>query len=153
MRLKPCKYILDLAVLMSMKIRRYSELVHLLTLKERYEYLKLAGRVGESTFGFDRYLNQTLYRTSKWRKVRRDVIIRDEGRDLGVEGFEINDLIIVHHMNPISIEDVENENPEIFNPEFLICCSKLTHNAIHYGDERLLPQLPIERKPGDTKLW
>lgn len=136
-----------------MKIRCYKELSRLKTFKERYEYLKLSGRVGESTFGYDRYLNQILYNSPRWKKVRDIVIIRDNGCDLGVEGYEINDKIIIHHMNPITVEDIEEENDDIFNPEFLISSSDRTHKAIHYSDESLLPQLPIERTPGDTCPW
>lgn len=140
-------------MVMKMKIRTYSELSRLETFEERFDYLKLNGRVGAETFGFDRYLNQILYKSPKWRRARDKVIIRDNGCDLGIEGHEIYDSIIVHHMNPITLEDIEMEREEIFNPEYLICTTKLTHNAIHYGDKNLLPKLPIERKPGDTKLW
>lgn len=140
-------------MVMKMKIRTYSELSRLETFEERFDYLKLNGRVGAETFGFDRYLNQILYQSPKWRRARDKVIIRDNGCDLGIEGHEIYDSIIVHHMNPITLEDIEMEREEIFNPEYLICTTKLTHNAIHYGDKNLLPKLPIERKPGDTKLW
>lgn len=139
--------------MMKMITRTYTELSRLKTFKERYEYLKLSGRVGQSTFGYDRYLNQILYKSPKWRKARDAVIIRDNGCDLGVEGYEIYDKIIVHHMNPITVEDIENENKDIFNPEFLISSSDITHKAIHYGDEDLLPKLPIERRPGDTIPW
>lgn len=134
-------------------VKSYSELKKLKTFKERYEYLKLAGRVGESTFGYDRYLNQLLYNLPRWKKARNKVIIRDEGCDLGDPDYEIKDKIIVHHMNPITIEDIENENDDIFDPEYLISTSDRTHRAIHYGDEKLLPQLPIERRPGDTCPW
>lgn len=140
-------------MVMKMKIRTYSELSRLETFEERFDYLKLNGRVGAETFGFDRYLNQIFYQSPKWRRARDKVIIRDNGCDLGIEGHEIYDSIIVHHMNPITLEDIEMEREEIFNPEYLICTTKLTHNAIHYGDKNLLPKLPIERKPGDTKLW
>lgn len=133
--------------------RTYTELSRLKTLKERFEYLKLSGRVGESTFGFDRYLNQMLYTSKRWRKVRDIVIIRDNGCDLGVEGYEINDKIIIHHMNPITVEDIEEERDWIFDPEYLVSTSDMTHKAIHYGDENLLPKLPIERRPGDTCPW
>lgn len=134
-------------------IRTYSQLMKLKTFKERYEYLKLAGKVGESTFGYDRYLNQLLYNSPRWKAARRKAIIRDEGCDLGHPDYEIKDMIIVHHINPITIEDIENENEDIYNLENLICCTDRTHKAIHYGDERLLPQLPIERRPGDTCPW
>ena len=133
--------------------RRYSELKKFTEFMDRYNYLKLTGEVGATTFGFDRYLNQTLYHSRKWRGLRREVIIRDNGCDLGIEGHDIFDKIIIHHMNPISIEDLENEDPMVFDPEYLICVSHRTHNAIHYGDESQLPRDYIERKPGDTMLW
>ena len=137
-----------------MKIkRRYSELKLYDTFIDRYKYLKLTGEVGSTTFGFDRYLNQTLYHSPRWRKARRDVIIRDNGCDLGIEGYDLYDKVIIHHMNPISMEDLENDDPAIFDPEFLICVSHKTHNAIHYGDESQLPRDYKERKPGDTMLW
>lgn len=135
-----------------MIIRRYSELRQLATFKERFDYLKLSGVVGESTFGFDRYLNQYLYRSPEWKKVRNEVIVRDDGCDMGLEDYPAN-RIIVHHMNALSIEDVENRDKRIFDPEFLICVSLSTHNAIHFGDETLLPKLPVERKPGDMCPW
>lgn len=133
-------------------IRRYSELCRLRTFEERFDYLKLQGVVGESTFGFDRYLNQLLYRSSEWKKVRNAVIVRDDGCDMGLADYPAN-RIIVHHMNPLSVEDLENRSELIFDPEFLICVSFNTHNAIHFGDETLLPKLPVERKPGDTCPW
>lgn len=136
-----------------MKIRNYTELSRLKTIEERFEYLKLSGRVGESTFGFDRYLNQMLYTSKRWRKVRDIVIIRDNGCDLGVEGYDIKHKIIIHHMNPITIEDIEQDRDWIFDPEYLISSSDMTHKAIHYGDENLLPKMPIERRPGDTCPW
>lgn len=136
-----------------MIIKTYSELKKLKTFKERYEYLKLNGRVGEVTFGFDRYLNQMLYKSAKWRKARDKVIIRDNGCDLGIEGYDIYDKIIVHHMNPITVEDIEEERDWIFDPEYLISTSDRTHNAIHFGDEKLLPQSLVERRPGDTCPW
>lgn len=136
-----------------MRIRRFSELRRLKTFKERYEYLKLNGEVGIPTFGSDRYLNQALYHSKEWADVRDEVIIRDNGCDLGIDGYEIGDRIYVHHMNPITSEEVMNRNSDILNPEFLICVSFDTHNAIHFSDESLLPKLPIERTPGDTKLW
>lgn len=134
-------------------IRTYSELMKFSSFEERYEYLRLRGRVGESTFGYDRYLNQILYTSYKWKKARDKVIIRDNGCDLGVEGYQINDKIIIHHMNPITIEDVEMERPEVFDPEYLICVSDITHKAIHYGDKSLLPKTPIERFKWDTCPW
>lgn len=138
---------------MAQIIRCYRELRRLSTFEERYEYLRIGGLVGESTFGFERYLNQMLYSSSQWRRVRNEVIIRDNGCDLGIEGYDIGDRIIIHHMNPIIIEQIEESASEIFDPEFLICVSNRTHNAIHYGDKSLLPQLPIERCPGDMCPW
>lgn len=134
-------------------IKRYSELIRYDTFIDRYHYLNLVGQVGIETFGLDRYLNQTLYRSSRWRRTRNQVILRDNGCDLGMEGFDIFDKIIVHHINPLTVQDIEEDVDEIYDPEFLICCSFDTHNAIHYGDERLLPQLPVERRPGDTCPW
>lgn len=134
-------------------IRRYSELIRYDTFIDRYHYLNLVGQVGIETFGLDRYLNQTLYRSSRWRRTRNQVILRDNGCDLGMEGFDIVDRIIVHHINPLTVQDIEEDVDAIYDPEFLICCSFDTHNAIHYGDERLLPQLPVERRPGDTCPW
>lgn len=121
--------------------------------EERYDYLKLTGIVGKRTFGWDRYFNQRFYHSSEWLRVRDIVIVRDLGCDLGVDGFEINDKVLIHHMNPIWIEDLRTKNQEILNPEFLISVSSRTHQAIHYGDKSLLPQVPIIRRPGDTKLW
>ena len=134
-------------------IRCYSDLKQIDSFIERYKYLKLHGRVGEETFGFDRYVNQSLYKSQKWKRTRREIIIRDNGCDLGVEGFELDDYIMVHHMNPITLEDIEEERDIIFDPENLICCSSRTHKAIHFGDESLLPKEPTIRRPGDTCLW
>jgi hypothetical protein len=134
-------------------MRNYRELSRLKTFDERFEYLKIGGLVGESTFGFERYLNQTLYNSSKWRRLRNQIIIRDNGCDLGAEGYEIQGIIIVHHMNPISVDDLKDFSDDIFNPEYLICVSLTTHNAIHYGDKSLIPQEPVERRPGDTCPW
>lgn len=139
---------------MSMTIRTYSELITFPTFEERYRYLKLDGRVGVDTFGFDRYINQNLYqRNPRWKKARDTVIIRDNGCDLGVEGFEIHGKIIVHHMNPITMDDILKDRDWIYDPEFLICTVHNTHNAIHYGDERLLVTAPKERTPNDTCPW
>lgn len=135
------------------KYRSYKELKMLETFDERFNYLKLIGKVGQKTFGFDRYLNQNLYQSPEWKTVRRQVIIRDNGYDLGVEGYNLVGKIIVHHMNPITIEDIEEGNPDIFNPEYLISVSEETHNAIHYGDRSLLPKQVIYRFAGDTILW
>ena len=135
-----------------MNIRTYSELIKLQTFEERFDYLKLGGLVGKDTFGFDRYLNQIFYRSKKWKSARDYVIIRDNGCDLGVEGHEIHERIIIHHMNPITIEDIKEHNPDIYNPDYLVAVSHDTHNAIHYGSESILPVI-IERSPNDTKLW
>ena len=134
-------------------IRCYSELKQIDSFNERYLYLKLNGIVAEETFGYDRYVNQQLYKSQKWRNTRRKIIIRDNGCDLGVDGYELDDYIMVHHINPITLEDIEEERDIIFNPENLICCSQRTHRAIHYGDESLLPKEPIIRRPGDTCPW
>lgn len=135
-------------------MRTYTELITLPTIKERYEYLKLGGSVGAVTFGGDRIFNQKFYTSRKWKDVRRQIIIRDNGCDLGVEGFEINDRITIHHINPVTRNDIRNEDWEyLTNPEYLISCSYLTHQAIHYGDQNLLPQIPIERRPNDTCPW
>lgn len=135
-------------------IRTYSELMTLPTFEQRYQYLRLSGRVGADTFGFDRYLNQRLYqRDPRWKDVRERVIIRDNGCDLGIEDRMIFDKVLVHHMNPVTIDDILKEREWIFDPEFLICTSHITHNAIHYGDENLLMKAPIERRPNDTCPW
>ena len=138
---------------MSTIIRTYTELSRLLTFEERYRYLRLTGQVGQETFGFDRYLNQIFYRSQRWKQVRDYVIIRDNGCDLGVEGYEIHGRIIIHHMNPITIEDIQRDSIYLLDPEFLICTVHNTHNAIHYGDERLLITAPIERTRNDTCPW
>lgn len=138
---------------MTKMIRTYSELRTYKTFIDRYNYLKLRGSVGIETFGYDRYLNQVLYRSRRWRRTRDGIILRDNGCDLGVEGYDIYDKIIIHHMNSLTIEDIENDVDEIYDPEFLISVSFNTHQAIHYGDESLLPKEPIERKPYDTCPW
>ena len=134
-------------------VRTYSELRRLLTFEERYDYLKLRASVGEVTFGFERYLNQDFYRSRQWRDVREFVIARDEGMDLGIDGYEIYDRVIIHHMNPMRTEDLVNGNEDVLDPEFLITTTHRTHNAIHYGDKSLLPTALVERRPGDTRLW
>lgn len=135
-------------------MRTYSELITLPTFEERFEYLKLSGSVGEETFGFDRYFNQKLYSSPEWKRVRREVIIRDNGCDLGIPDREIFGKILVHHMNPMCLEDIEEHNPDIFNPEYLISTTKETHDAIHYGDNSiLLSNELVERKPNDTCPW
>ena len=136
-----------------MSIRTYSELITLPTFEERFKYLQLNGQVGESTFGFDRYMNQVFYRSQKWKSIRDFVIIRDCGCDLGVEGYDIYGKIIIHHMNPLSMRDIETESDFLLNPDFLICTTHNTHNAIHYGDENLLVTAPIERTKNDTCPW
>lgn len=139
---------------MNQGIRTYNELVQYHSYEDRFRYLKLNGVVANETFGFDRYLNQRFYKSAEWRRVRDQVIIRDRGCDLGIPGREIFGTVIVHHMNPISIEDIE-KNPEIlFDPNYLICVSLETHNALHYGDESVLEKETIvERRPGDTTPW
>lgn len=135
-------------------IRTYSELMKLSTFEERYEYLKLGGAVGEETFGFDRYLNQIFYKSDEWKSIRSYVITRDNGCDLGVSDREIRgDKILVHHMNPITKEDIINRSDILLNPEYLITTVKNTHDAIHYGDSELLYQGPIERTKNDTCPW
>lgn len=136
-----------------MKIRSYSELISIEGYLERYEYLKLSGRIGEETFGSDRYLNQMLYRSKEWRSFRRDIIIRDRGCDLADPDYEIQGPIVIHHINPITIEDILNRDAEIFDPENVVCVSMNTHNAIHYGDSSLLDLGPVIRLPGDTCPW
>ena len=136
-------------------IRTYSELIKLETFEERYEYLKLGGKVGEETFGFDRYLNQILYTSPEWRSLRNYVITRDCGCDLGMLDREIPEgvIIIIHHMNPITVEDILNRSEFVFNPEYLICTIKVTHDAIHYGNSELLYKDPIVRSKNDTCPW
>jgi len=136
-----------------MKIRNYTELSRLETFEDRYEYLRLGGNVGEDTFGFDRYINQNFYRSLEWRSVRDFVILRDLGCDLGIEGREIHSKPIIHHMNPITKEDIETLSEYLLNPEYLITTTIQTHNAIHYGDTSKLIKDPIERRPNDTCLW
>lgn len=136
-----------------MNIRRYSELITMPTFKERYEYLRLGGQVGKETFGFDRYLNQVFYRSKEWKSIRDYVITRDNGCDLGIEGREIPGRILIHHMNPITAEDIYNRSEFLLDPEYLISTIKITHDAIHYGDESLLLSEPIERTKNDTCPW
>ena len=138
---------------MKKMIRTYSELIKLKTFKDRFEYLKMDGIVGEETFGFDRYMNQIFYKSREWTSVRRSVIIRDNGCDLGVEGYEIHGKILIHHMNPINLSDIVHKTDELLNPDYLITTVLSTHNAIHYGDASLLPVLPIERRANDTCPW
>ena len=139
--------------MIQMSIRTYSELITLPTFEERFRYLQLGGKVGEDTFGHDRYLNQMFYTSDEWRRIRRDVIVRDNGCDLGIQDREIHGLIIIHHMNPITIEDIINRSEFLLNPEYLISTVKNTHDAIHFSDERILIIDPIERRPNDTCPW
>lgn len=139
--------------MMTNRIRTYSELITLKTFNERLQYLRLSGALGVSTFGFDRYLNQGFYQSSEWRRVRREVIIRDNGCDLGIDGMEIENAIRVHHMNPITIDDIELGNPDILNPEFLISSSLNTHNAIHFGRSGNITSPMVIRQKGDTSPW
>lgn len=134
-------------------IRTYSELIRLPTFKERYEYLKLNGTIGTDTFGFDRYINQEFYNSKEWKRIRDQVIFRDLGCDLGVEGFEIAGKVIIHHINPIRKEDIFDVTDYLMNPEYLITTTLRTHNAIHYGDDSLLPKEPITRRPNDACPW
>lgn len=133
--------------------RSYTELREIQGFRERFQYLKLSGSVGTATFGFDRYLNQKFYTSKEWRQIRHHVIVRDQGCDLGVLGYEILSKIIIHHMNPITVNEIVHGDDSILDPEYLITVTHQTHNAIHYGDEKQLPRLLIDRKPGDTKLW
>ena len=134
-------------------IRTYRELVQIPTFEERFEYLKLNGSVGQDTFGFDRYVNQRFYRSREWKRLRDEIIVRDNGCDLGIEDREIFGRIIIHHMNPIAMEDILDSTDLLLNPEYMVCVAHDTHNAIHYGDASLLPKGPIERRPYDTCPW
>lgn len=151
MLLVPCR---NIEVIQKMNKRSYSELIQIPSYIERYRYLRLGGKAGEITFGNERYLNQILYKSFEWKTFRRKMIIRDMGCDLGVEGRDIRGTIIIHHINPITVEDVINKSPAVFDPENVICVSIRTHNAIHYGDEELLMiDEIVERRPNDTILW
>ena len=148
----PCVVIAETVVLMI--IKSYSELIKIPTYKERFDYLKLDGIVGKDTFGYDRYLNQAFYNSPEWRRFRRDMIIRDNGCDLACEGYEIRGKIILHHINPITQDDLISRRRDVlFDPENIICVSHNTHNAIHYGDVNLLITGPIERVANDTCPW
>lgn len=133
--------------------KTYNELKRLKTFEERYEYLKIGGKVGEDTFGFDRYLNQVFYKSKEWQSARNYVITRDNGCDLGIPGHDIHGYILVHHMNPITKEDVLNRSPKLFDPNNLICTSKRTHDGIHYGTDELPYEVPVERSRNDTCPW
>lgn len=136
-----------------MRTRTYRELRRIDDFEDRFAYLSLAGEVGKATYGFDRWINQQFYRSREWRQVRDFVILRDDGCDLGVPGYEIHAQLVVHHMNPVMVEDIELGRDWILDPNFLITTTHRTHNAIHYGDNSLLVKPPVERRPGDTKLW
>lgn len=135
------------------KTRTFTELSRLQSFEERFEYLKLEGAVGNTTFGFDRWMNQEFYNSAQWRQARREVIVRDNGCDLAVEGYDIHIGLLVHHMNPMSARDIESGERWIIDPEYLITTTQRTHNAIHFGDARLLPRQTVERRSGDTSLW
>lgn len=134
-------------------IRRYSALRRLETFEERYLYLRLQGSIGRESFGFDRHINQKFYRSREWKDIRHHIIVRDNGCDLGVDGYEIHSDILVHHMNPMEVKDIVHGDPRILDPEFLITTTHRTHNAIHYGDENQIPRQYVPRRPGDTDLW
>lgn len=134
-------------------IRTYSQLLRLHTFEERFRYLSLEGTVGEKTFGFDRYMNQRFYASHEWRQVRQEVIARDYGRDLGMKDHEIHRRPIIHHLNPMTMAGIRDGDPSILDIEYLITTTHDTHNAIHYGDEKLLAVPFTPRRPGDTKLW
>lgn len=134
-------------------IRTYSEMARLQTFEDRFDYLRLEGAVGRSTFGFDRYLNQKFYHSREWKDVRRFVILRDEGCDLGVPGYEVNGPSLIHHINPLQVADIVHGQDWILDPEYLITTTPNTHNAIHYSDKSLLPKTVVARHPNDTKLW
>jgi hypothetical protein len=136
-----------------LKVRTYSELARLETFEERFNYLKLKGMIGQVTFGFDRWLNQRFYKSHAWLDVKDHVIVRDNGCDLGISGYEIPSDLLIHHMNPMSADDILHGEEWIVDPNFLITTSLQTHNAIHYGDQSLLPRGPVVRRSGDTKLW
>lgn len=137
----------------TLRVRRYSELIHLETFDERFEYLKLEGGIGRTTFGYDRWINQNFYASQAWQSARREVMIRDNGCDLGIEGYEIFSNPIVHHMNPMSVEEIIHNNEVIIDPEYLILTKHSTHNDIHFGVNRSLPKVVTDRRPGDTNLW
>ena len=136
-----------------MSIRTYSELILLPTFEERFRYLQLNGRVGDDTFGFDRYINQKFYRSAEWKRIRDYIIIRDNGCDLALDGYEIHGRILIHHMNPITISDIKFSTEYLMNPDYLICVTHNTHNAIHYGDEKQIITGPIVRTKNDTCPW
>jgi len=136
-----------------MSIRTYSELITIPTFEERFEYLQLKGSVGKDTFGYDRYLNQVLYRSPEWKRLRNQIIIRDDGCDLACDGYDVYGKVLIHHLNPITVEDVLARSRKVFDPDNLVCVSHNTHNAIHYGDVDLLVTGPIIRTKNDTCPW
>ena len=136
-----------------MSIRTYSELITIPTFEERFEYLQLKGSVGKDTFGYDRYLNQVLYRSPEWKRLRNQIIIRDDGCDLACDGYDIYGKVLIHHLNPITVEDVLARSRKVFDPDNLVCVSHNTHNAIHYGDVDSLATGPIIRTKNDTCPW
>ena len=136
-----------------MSIKTYAELITIPTFEERFEYLQLKGSVGKDTFGYDRYLNQVLYRSPEWKRLRNQIIIRDDGCDLACDGYEIYGKVLIHHLNPITVEDVLARSRKVFDPDNLVCVSHSTHNAIHYGDMDLLVTGPIIRTKNDTCPW
>ena len=136
-----------------MSIRTYSELITIPTFEERFEYLQLKGSVGKDTFGYDRYLNQVLYRSPEWKRLRNQIIIRDDGCDLACDGYDVYGKVLIHHLNPITVEDVLARSRKVFDPDNLVCVSHNTHNAIHYGDVDLLVTRPIIRTKNDTCPW
>lgn len=139
--------------MMTPDVKRYSELITFKTFEERFEYLRLKGVVGNETFGFDRYFNQKFYRSAEWKRLRDQIIVRDNGCDLGMDGYEIHGPIVIHHLNPILLKDIIHQSDFLLNPEFLICTTHETHNAIHYGDDNLIIKPPIERTSNDTCPW
>jgi hypothetical protein len=134
-------------------LKRYSELRRLRSLEERFEYLSLRGRVGRETFGSDRWINQQFYQSKQWRDLRHHIIVRDNGCDLGAEGYDLNESVYIHHMNPMTVDNITHGDSEILDPEFLISVSMRTHNAIHYGDISNVTKRLVVRTPGDTRLW
>lgn len=136
-----------------MSIRTYSELITIPTFEKRFEYLQLKGSVGKDTFGYDRYLNQVLYRSPEWKRLRNQIIIRDDGCDLACDGYDVYGKVLIHHLNPITVEDVLARSRKVFDPDNLVCVSHNTHNAIHYGDMDLLVTGPIIRTKNDTCPW
>ena len=144
---------MTIVMVIMMSIKTYSELIQYPTFEDRFKYLQLKGRVGEDTFGFDRYINQRFYRSIEWKRVRDQLIFRDKGCDLSRLRHELYERVIIHHLNPISAKDISDATDYLLNPEYLICVSNLTHNAIHYGDESILVTTPIERRKNDTCPW